>query len=329
VRALGGDVVEVAASQRRRLRGATPHLLAGRRQQQPVEPLLGRLVLGVGGIGVPQGLDPRARFRVRTGCGQWLGSGLGGGHGLEYERSHRLIGVGRRTFLTCAAPTLSDRSGVLSLPLAIHTDATREAERLVRDPSLFKWYAVALLAFVVYAYANEAERQRWDVVAAGLALWFADWFNEIVNALVLQANDTAPLWATTGPTAYQFLIGLNVEISFMFALAGIVYVKLLPADRAVRILGMPNRLAIGLGLSIVSVAVELFLHAAGKFHWHYWWWNTPFVLLIVILGYLWFYLFAAWVYDAPSTRARWRRVGGLAAIDVTMGLVFGVALGWL
>jgi hypothetical protein len=49
----------------------------------------------------------------------------------------------------------------------------------------------------------------------------------------------------------------------MFALAGIVYVKLLPAGRAVRVLGMPNRLAVALGLSIVSVAVELFLHASG------------------------------------------------------------------
>ena len=213
--------------------------------------------------------------------------------------------------------------------LATHTDATRAAERFVRDPSQFRWYAVALLALVVYAYANEIERGRLDIVSAGLAVWLADWFNEIVNALVLQVSDRAPLWATTGPTAYQFLVGLNVEISFMFALAGIVYAKLLPADRDARILGMPNRLAIGLGLSLFSVAVELFLHASGTFHWEYWWWNTPFVPLIVIFGYLWFYLYAAWVYDAPSQAHRWRRLGGLAAIDVTMALVFGVGFGWL
>ena len=213
--------------------------------------------------------------------------------------------------------------------IAAHTEATRAAERLVRDPHLFKWYAVALLALVIYAYANETERGRLDIVCAGLAVWLADWFNEIVNALVLQASDTAPLWATTGPTAYQFLVGLNVEISFMFALAGIVYAKLLPADRGVRLLGMPNRPAIALGLSIVSVAVELFLNASGTFHWHYWWWNKPFVLLIVVFGYLWFYMYAAWVFDAPSQRARWRRLGGLAAIDVAMALLFGVGFGWL
>src|SRR2546423_8717531 len=217
----------------------------------------------------------------------------------------------------------------MPLPVAVHTEATRQAERLVRGPTLVKWSAVALLAFVLYAYANEVVRVRLDVVAEGLAVWFADWFNEIVNSLVLQATDRAPLWATTGPTAYQFLVGLNVEISFMFALAGIVYAKLLPADRRARVLGMPNRLAVALGLSVVSVAVELFLNAAGTFHWHYWWWNKPFVLLIVVFGYLWFYLFAAWVYDAPDDRTRWRRVGALAAIDVVMALVFGVGFGWL
>ena len=213
--------------------------------------------------------------------------------------------------------------------VATHTEATRAAERFVRDPAQFKWYAVTLLAVVVYVYANEVERGRLDIVCAGAAIWLADWFNEIINGLVLQVSDRAPLWATTGPSAYQFLVGLNVEISFMFALAGIVYAKLLPADRTARILGMPNRLAIGLGLSIFSVAVELFLHASGTFHWEYWWWNTPFVLLIVIFGYLWFYLYAAWVYDAPSQRHRWKRLGWLAAIDVTMALVFGIGFGWL
>jgi hypothetical protein len=205
--------------------------------------------------------------------------------------------------------------------LAVRTDVTREAERLVRDPSLFRWYAIALLALVIYAYANEYERRRFDIIAAGLAIWFADWFNEIINALVLQATDRAPLWATTGPTAYQFLVGLNVEISFMFALAGIVYAKLLPPRG--------GRFVIALGLSIVSVAVELFLHAAGTFHWEYWWWNVASFPVIVVFGYLWFYVFAAWVYDAPTDRKRWTRVGGLAAIDVAMALVFGVGFGWL
>jgi hypothetical protein len=207
------------------------------------------------------------------------------------------------------------------------TGFTLEALRQLRDPHVFKWYAVALLAFVVYVYAVEVQRRRWDMVAAGLAVWLADWFNEIINALVLHASDRAALWTSTGPTAYQFLIGLNVEISFMFAIAGIVYAKLLP-DRGVRLFRLPNRLVIALGLSIISVAVEVFLHAAGVFHWEYWWWNLQSLPVIVIFGYLWFYLYAAWAYDAPAIR-RWTLLGGLASLDLALGLVFGVGLGWL
>jgi hypothetical protein len=153
----------------------------------------------------------------------------------------------------------------VGLLFATRTDFTLRAMRLVRDPHMFKWYAVALLAFVIYAYANEVERARWDVVAAGIAIWLADWFNEIINALVLHATNRAALWTTTGPTAYQFLIGLNVEIMFMFALAGIVYVKLLPGDRRSTILKIPNRLAVALGLSITSVAVESSCMPPGPF----------------------------------------------------------------
>jgi hypothetical protein len=35
------------------------------------------------------------------------------------------------------------------------------------------------------------------------------------------------------------------------------------------------------------------------------------------------------VYDAPTERKRWTRLGVLAAINVTGAVVFGVILGWL
>jgi hypothetical protein len=215
------------------------------------------------------------------------------------------------------------------LVLATVTRYTLEAERLLRDSSQFKWYTVTLLVFVMYVYAVEVERRRWDIVFAGLAFWLADWFNEIVNALVLHFTHVAPLWAVTGSTSYLILIGLCIEISFMFAIGGVVYAKVLPPDPAVRILGMPNRLAIGLGFSIFAVFVEVLLHATGFFHWHYWWWNVPFVPLIVIFGYLWFFLVAAWVFDMRDVRRQARVVGVFAAIDVALLVLFGVVLGWI
>jgi cation transport ATPase len=115
----------------------------------------------------------------------------------------------------------------------------------------------------------------------------------------------------------------------MFAIGGIVYVKVLPEDRSLRLLGMPNRLAIGLGFSIVAVAVEVLLHATGYFHWDYWWWNWPFVPLIVVFGYLWFFLVAAWVYDMRDTRRQVRAVTAFAAVDLALIVIFGPVLGWI
>jgi hypothetical protein len=214
------------------------------------------------------------------------------------------------------------------LPDATLTNFTIEALKQTRHAHTFQWYAIVLLAFVFYVYSVEIERKRWDMVAAGLAVLLADGFNEIVNALVLHASHTAALWTETGTTAYQFTVGLNVESMFMFAVGGIVFAKTLPADRSVKILGLPNRFALALGLSVLSVAVEVFLHFTGSFHWHYWWWGLDSLPVIVIFGYLWFYLYAAWAFDAGGIR-RWQIVGGLAAVDVSAILVFGVILGWL
>jgi hypothetical protein len=209
------------------------------------------------------------------------------------------------------------------------TGFTVEAQRMLRDPTQFKWYAVTLLVLVLYVYSVEVERRRWDIVLAGLAFWLADWINEIVNALILHFGHHAALWTTTGDTAYLILIGLTIEISMMFAISGVVFVKTLPEDRRAKLLGMPNRLTIALGYSIFAVFVEVLLHGTGYFHWDYWWWNFPFVFPIVVFGYLWFFLIAAYVYDLPDNRGRLRIVGGMAALVAVSLLVFGTVLGWI
>jgi hypothetical protein len=181
----------------------------------------------------------------------------------------------------------------------------------------------------MYVYAQEVERRRFDIVFAGLALWLADWVNEIANSLVLHFTDRAALWTVTGDTSYLILIGLTIEISFMFAIGGVIYAKTLPADPATRVLGMPNRVAIALGFSLVATGVEVLLHATGYFHWEYWFWNVPFVLPIVIFGYLWFFLIAAYVYDMRDVRRQARFVGAMAAVVAAAVIVFGPILEWI
>jgi hypothetical protein len=241
------------------------------------------------------------------------------GHGRGRRRAARL--------LTSGAVPLSSFP-VLATATAV-TDFTREAQEILRDGSQFEWHTVALLTLVAYVYSVEVERRRWDVVMAGATVWLVDWFNEIVNALVLHFTDRAAIWTVTGDTSYLILIGLTIEISFMFAISGVVYVKSLPADPATRILGVPNRLALALFFSCFAVFAEVLLHETGYFHWEYWWWNWPFVPLIVVFGYFTFFIAAAYVYDLRDTRRQLRVVSLLAAFIAAALLVFGPILEWI
>jgi hypothetical protein len=206
---------------------------------------------------------------------------------------------------------------------------TREAQHLLRAPGLFDWSTVTLLALAVYVYAVEAEKANWSAVLAGVAFWLMDWANEIVNALVLHFDGHAALWTVTGRSSFVILIGLTVEISLFFAINGVVFAKLLPADRSARILGLPQRWAMSIALSLVSVGVELLLHADGVFHWYYWWWNVASFPVIVVFGYLTFYVVSFSVFYMPRRARQAQVVGGLAALDLIAGLVFGPLLGWI
>src|SRR5437763_16809516 len=115
--------------------------------------------------------------------------------------------------------------------LAAVTRAAHDAEKLLRSGSHWQWSTVALLGFAVYVYAVEIERRRFDVVLAGLAFWLMDWFNELANSAIFHASGEAPLWTISGSTSYLILIGLTIEISMLFVVAGVAFVKQLPADR--------------------------------------------------------------------------------------------------
>lgn len=211
----------------------------------------------------------------------------------------------------------------------MHTEAATQALSILRDGSQFSWYVIPLLALVVYVYAVEVERKNWSLFFAGLAFWGMDWFNEIWNSLVFHFTDFAPVWGAPGDTAFLILIGLNIEICFMFAIAGIAFGKLLPADARLKILGVPNRWFIAISGSIFCVIVEYFLNAIGALTWDYSWWDRGAPLLIVLFGYLPFFLMAFWVHDMKTVKAKVTTVGIIYAVDAVGILVFGVFLHWL
>ena len=209
------------------------------------------------------------------------------------------------------------------------SEAATQALSLLRDGSQFSWYVVTLFTVVVYVYAVEIERRNWNLVFAGLAFWGMDWFNEIWNSLVLHFSGFAPVWGAPGKTAFLLLVGLNIEICFMFAMAGIAFGKMLPPDRGLKLLGIPNRLFIAAAGSAFCVVVEVWLNRIGALTWDYAWWSASAPWLIFLVGYLPFFLVSFWVHDMRSLRAKSLAVGLIYAVDVSALVVFGGLLGWL
>jgi len=209
------------------------------------------------------------------------------------------------------------------------TDSASRALSILRDPQQFQWYVIPLFALVVYVYANEIERRNWDLVFAGLAFWGMDWFNEIWNGLVFHFTQYAPVWGAPGTTAFLILIGLNIEICFMFAIAGITFAKMLPREKKARVLGIPNRLAFAIVGSAFCVLVEVLLNAAGALTWDYPWWNARVPWLIFLIGYFTFFIVSFWVFDMTSVRKKAVVVGAIGALDVVSLVVFGGVLHWI
>ena len=209
------------------------------------------------------------------------------------------------------------------------TKAASEALAILRDGSLFQWYVITLFALTVYVYAAEVERKNWSLILAGLAFWGMDWFNEIWNGLVFHFTQYAPVWGAPGKTAFLILIGLNIEICFMFAIAGIAFAKMLPAKKRLKILGLPNRLFFAITGSIFCVIVEIIFNWANALTWDYVWWSAKAPWLIFLIGYLPFFLVSFWVFDMKSLRQKITTVGAIYAVDIVCLVLFVGILRWI
>jgi hypothetical protein len=209
------------------------------------------------------------------------------------------------------------------------TESAAQAVSILRDPAQFQWYVIPLLLVVIYVYNAEIYRRNWNVVFAGLALWGMDWFNEIWNALLFHFTNFAPAWGAPGDTAFLILIGLNIEICFMFAIMGVATSLSLPPDKKMKILGIPNRAVFAVGYSVLAVLVEYGLNSADALTWEYAWWNRGAPWLIFLIGYLPFFVVAFWVHDMATIRSKALTVGAIYAFDITCLVAFGPILGWI
>ncbi len=209
------------------------------------------------------------------------------------------------------------------------TESAGEALKILRDPSQFQWYVIPLLAIAIFVYSNEIEKKNWNTVFAGLAFWGMDWFNEIWNALVFHFTNHAPVWGAPGKTAFLILIGLNIEICFMFSIAGIAMTKMLIMDKKAKVLGIPNRLFFAVLGSVFCVFVECVLNAAGRLTWDYPWWSIRVPWLVFIIGYMPFFLVSYYVYDLKTVKSKIAVIGTIYTVVISSLIIFGVILKWI
>jgi len=166
-----------------------------------------------------------------------------------------------------------------------------------------------------------------------------DLFNEIWNALVLCFTDYQAFWTCAGETGFLIFVGLNIEISLMFTMAGIAFAKVLPEDKDMKIdlnsiripLKIPNRWALSIGISVFCVFFEVILNQAGALLWIYPFWNATIigVIPIVIFGYLHLMIVSFWVHDMKKLKNKIITVGFIYLVDIIAIILFLFVLGWI
>jgi len=209
------------------------------------------------------------------------------------------------------------------------TESASLANSILRDGSQFQWYVIPLLSFVFYVYVVEVEKRNFNLVFAGLAFWGMDWLNEIINGLVFHFTNFAPIWGAPNKTAFLILIGLNIEIMFMFAISGFIWTKMLLPDKKTKILGIPNRAFISVVGAAFCVFIEYLLNSAGVLIWEYNWWNRGAPWLIFLFGYLTFFVVAFWVYDMKTLKSKLITVGIIWTIVTLALIIFIPVLHWI
>ena len=204
-----------------------------------------------------------------------------------------------------------------------HPEATERAMAIVRTGDDFQWYVIPLLVIVLYIYANEIEAKRYANVAAGLALYMVHWFVEIANAVIQHLTGHA-LWTVPTGTAFSIMVGVGVEISLMFSIAGIVTAKLLPEDPKARMLGMNSRVFVAVSTAAAASILEIFLVRTPTFVWVYPFWGA---LPVFVTVYIPFFAAAVWCHDAEPKKsiAFIRVLGGINLV----GLVLFGLMGWI
>ncbi|TFF69453.1 MAG: hypothetical protein EU516_00635 [Promethearchaeota archaeon] len=206
--------------------------------------------------------------------------------------------------------------------------ATADALSILRSGENFNLYVIFMIVAVLYIYFSEGKKKNWAGIAAGLSLYMIHWFVEVINAIIQHVSGHA-LWTVPAGTAYLIFVGVGIELSLMFSIAGLAVSKLLPEDPkelmfSIGRFGVPKPLAIGIGNAALASIIEIFLIYTQSFVWVWEWWNAFTVFIFV---YIPFFVVACYAYYWKPKKQR-NVIGVMALVNVVLILIFGL-LGWI
>ena len=214
------------------------------------------------------------------------------------------------------------------------TEATIQALNGIRDLSMVKWYIIPMLMIVMYIYAKEIKAARtsgnWNAVFAGLTLFGVDFFNETWNGWVMHFTQRSAFWTTPGDTALRVMVGWNIEIIFMFLLAGLVYYHTLSESTTEKIMGIPEKWFWAVGFSVFAVFVECLLNIGGHLVWEYPFWFLSFkgIWLIFLFGYFHFFCAIILVISMKSMKNQIITLCIIYAVPAVMNILAFGFFGW-
>ena len=137
-------------------------------------------------------------------------------------------------------------------------------------------------------------------------------------------------WTTPGDTALRTLVGWNIEIMFMFSIAGIIFYHTLSENKDAKIFGLPDKWFWAVVFSIFCVFVECVLNKGGHLVWEYACWYRSFagVWLVFVIGYFIFFAASIWVITRETIKSKVKVIAFIYSIPVIMNIIgFGI-MGW-
>ena len=202
-------------------------------------------------------------------------------------------------------------------------EATADALSILRIGDNFNFYVIFILVLVLFIYFTEISKENWKGIAAGMMLYSIHWFVEIINALIQHFSGHA-LWTVPTGTAYLILVGVGIELSLMFSIAGLAMSRILPEDPDEKMGPLPAKLVIGLMNAALASIIEIFLVMTPTFVWVWEWWNS---LTVFIFVYIPFFVGAAYCYYWEPKKQK-LVVGSIFLVDIVMLAIF-IPLGWI